>query len=66
MTKLDDSIKDIGYIYDCLMVYRLIQESGCCNDCAKKKNCEYVTEPGKLVRYNCPFYEGKEERRKPE
>lgn len=36
MTKLDDSIKNIDYIYACLMDYRLIQESGCCNDCSKK------------------------------
>ena len=57
MTKLDDSIMNVGYIYDCLMDYRLILKSGCCNDCSKKKNCEYAPKPGQLVRYNCVFYE---------
>ena len=57
MTKLDDSITNIGYILDCLVAYRTIVESGCCNGCSKKKKCEYAPMPGRLVRYNCPFYE---------
>ena len=61
MTKLDDSINNIDYIYACLMDYRLILASGSCNDCSKKKNCEYVPKPGHLVRFNCPFYEREEE-----
>lgn len=60
MTKLDNTITHIVYLYDCLMDYRLILASGCCNDCSKRKECEYAPKPGKLVRYNCPFYEEEE------
>lgn len=57
MNRIDDAIKDIGYILDCLIAYRRITESGCCNDCEYKKGCEYAPMPGSLVRYNCPFYD---------
>ena len=42
-----------------LMAYKRIIESGCCNDCSRKK-CQYAPGWGKLVRYNCPFYNKKE------
>ena len=38
-----------------------IAELGDCNRCMKK-DCKYVPDPGQLVRYNCPFYEGKQEK----
>lgn len=50
-------------ILDTLMAYRDIVGSGCCNDCriAKPYSCEHLLKPGQLVRYNCPFYERKED-----
>ena len=61
MSRLDDVISDVAYILDTLMAYRRIAESGDCNRCMKK-DCKYVPDPGQLVRYNCPFYEGKQEK----
>ena len=61
MSKLDDSIENVAYILDSLMVLRNIYESGCCNDCKIAKTCEYAPKVGQLVRYNCPFYERREE-----
>ena len=62
MSRLDKSIADVAYILDTLMAYRNIVKSGCCNDCriAKQHSCEHLPKPGQLVRYNCPFYERKE------
>lgn len=57
MSKLDTIISDVTYILDSLMLLRNIEESGDCNICARKKECEYVPKVGQLVRYNCPFYE---------
>jgi hypothetical protein len=58
MSRLDDTISDIAYILDTLISYRnIVDYSGDCNRCGKKKTCEYVPKPGRLVRYNCPFYE---------
>jgi len=61
MSKLDDSIASVAYILDSLMALRNIYESGCCNDCTIKKICRYAPKVGQLVRYNCPFYERREE-----
>lgn len=60
MSRLDDSIADVAYILDCLIVLKQIQESGDCNDCKIQKTCKYVPKPGQQVRYNCPFYEEKQ------
>ena len=57
MSRLDDTISDVAYILDTLIVYRSIVESGDCNRCKANMNCKYVPKPGQLVRYNCPFYE---------
>jgi hypothetical protein len=58
MSRLDDTISDIAYVLDTLISYRnIVDYSGDCNRCGKKKTCEYVPKPGRLVRYNCPFYE---------
>ena len=57
MSRLDSMISDLNYILDVCRTYRDIEESGQCNNCVKKKNCEYAPKPGQLVRYNCPFYE---------
>lgn len=55
MERLDEAIANVAYILDTLMAYRRIVESGCCNNC-KNKFCNYVPDPGQLVRYNCPFF----------
>jgi hypothetical protein len=63
MTRFDGAIRDIAYVLDVLMAYRNIVDSGSCNECEKKKACEYAPKPGHLVRYNCPFFcEGGRER----
>ena len=61
MSRLDDIISNVAYILDTLMAYRNIVDSGDCNRCGKKKNCEYAPKAGQLVRYNCPFYKRTEE-----
>ena len=57
-TRLDKTIEDIAYILDSLCVLRNIYETNNCNECGKK-DCEYRPDWGKMVRYNCPFYEEK-------
>lgn len=59
MSRLDESISTVAYVLDVLRTYRDIVNSGCCNDCACAKNCEYAPKLGQLVRYNCPHYEGR-------
>lgn len=56
MSKLDDTIADIAYILDSLILLKQIQETGNCNICKNRKKCEYVPKVGQMVRYNCPFY----------
>lgn len=56
MSKIDEAIKYLEYIRDCLMALQEIQRAGSCNDCADKKTCQYVPMPGLQVRRNCPFY----------
>ena len=56
MIRLDETIADVAYILDSLTAYRRIVQAGCCNSCMRK-DCEYLPDPGQLVRYNCPFYE---------
>ena len=60
MSRLDDAISGVAYILDTLIAYRNIVQSGGCNDCAEMKRCKYVPKLGEQVRYNCPFYKGKE------
>ena len=56
MVDLDKAIRETAYVMECIATLKSIQESGCCNDCGVK-NCQYKPAWGKLVRYNCPFYE---------
>ncbi len=60
-SKIDKAISGAAYILDCLATLKSIQECGCCNDCAKRKYCQYVPALGQTVRYNCIFYEGKKQ-----
>ena len=57
------TLSELDYVYSCLMAYKQIIESGCCNDCYYKP-CDYTPDPGRLVRYNCPFYRRLEERKR--
>lgn len=56
MSKLDRAISDVAYILDTLKAYRNVEETGCCNNCTKRIECEYAPKAGQMVRYNCPFY----------
>ncbi len=59
MSRLDEAIASVAYILDCLRAYRDIVNSGDCNRC-DNKGCEWKPKVGELVRYNCPFFHGKE------
>ena len=61
MSRLDETIADVAYILDCLRALRNIYDTGDCNECGIKKTCKYIPKPGKMVRYNCPFYEKEQE-----
>lgn len=56
MSRLDETISDVAYILDVLMVYRNIVQTGCCNDCGEQKTCNVRPNYGQMVRYNCPLY----------
>lgn len=56
MSRLDDTILDMAYILDALIAYRNIIQTGNCNDCDKRKDCEYLPQAGQQVRINCPLY----------
>ena len=58
MDRLDELIADIGYLHDCLQALRNIWELNDCNKCKKRLKCKYVPQPGQMVRYNCPLFEG--------
>jgi len=59
MSRLNTTISEIAFVLDNLILLRQILSTGNCNDC-KNKNCGYCPEPGRIVRYNCPFYISKE------
>lgn len=61
-TRLDDAISIVAYVLDVMVAYRNIVDSGDCNNCARRMNCEYSPKPGQQVRYNCPFYVDIDER----
>ena len=61
MSRLDETIADVGYILDVLTTFRRIVQSGCCNNCNKRRTCGYDPGIGQLVRYNCPFYVRRDE-----
>lgn len=65
MSRIDDIInnmnRDVNYIMSILITYRNIEKSGDCNVCGKQKTCGYCPQAGELVRFNCPFFERKED-----
>lgn len=56
MSRLNDTISDVAYILNALIAYRNIIQTGNCNDCDKRKDCEYLPQAGQQVRINCPLY----------
>lgn len=56
--KLNSSIE---YLLQCLAEYKSIIESGDCNTCEIANTCKYKPKLGELVRFNCMFYERKDE-----
>lgn len=60
MSRLDDAISDVAYILDTMIAYRNIIQKGNCNDCGKRKDCEYRPPWGEQVRINCPLYKKEE------
>ena len=60
MSRLNNAISDVAYILDTLIAYRNMTALGNCNDCLERKRCKYIPKLGEQVRYNCPFYNGKE------
>ena len=59
----DEEIAIKNYELGVLHTYKNIIDSGDCNICECKGNCTYVPKPGQLVRYNCPHYVEKGERK---
>ena len=56
MTRLDEIIEDMRYVFDCLMTMKYIYDTGHdCNTC--KATCEH-RQLGRQVTYNCPLWEG--------
>ena len=56
-----NSIKFSSKVVSYLELLKEIMDSGDCNICGKKNNCAFVPEYGKLVRFNCAFYEKRED-----
>ena len=62
MNRLEETISDVAYILDNLILLRQIQSIGDCNICSNKGNgCLYEPKAGQMVRYNCPFYKAESE-----
>lgn len=59
MKRLNETISNFEYVYQCLAEYRRILELGDCNDCGNLVGCECLPKIGDPVRYNCPFYKKK-------
>ena len=59
-SNLDKAIRNTAYILDNLELLRHIQKTGDCNTCKAQKSCKYAPEVGQMVRYNCPFYNGRQ------
>ena len=58
MSRLDETISDVAFILDNLVLLRQILSTGDCNICANK-DCKCKPEVGQIIRYNCPFYKEK-------
>lgn len=53
----------LRFLEDCISFYWKMHDLPTCNECGKRKDCEYVPRWGERVRYNCPHFEaeGKED-----
>ena len=60
MSRLDETISDVAFILDNLILLQQIQSTGDCNICKNKGNgCPVEPKAGQMVRYNCPFYKAR-------
>ena len=50
---------DLHYIADTLQFAAEVLQMPSCNDCADKWECQSRPAWGELVRYNCPLWRGK-------
>lgn len=58
MHKVDNLVLQTEDILNALRSLDEILKSGNCNECSNK-DCGYKPEAGKLIRFNCPFYQSK-------
>jgi len=55
--RIADMAKDAADAIESLLAFvDMIGELATCNDCGRKRTCEYKPGLGETVRYNCPFY----------
>ena len=56
---MDDSeiVRVLHRIADAVQIMSQLSQKPNCNDCGKKKECEYVPKWGDPVRINCPLWE---------
>lgn len=47
----------LHHIADAIQLADRVSKQHNCNDCGKKKSCEYVPQCGDPVRINCPLWE---------
>ena len=65
--KLDDLLKEKGlagamhYAADMISYAERIMQLPTCNECVRKRECQYLPDWGAMVRINCPLYRGKDE-----
>lgn len=57
-----EQVRDMLYkLIDIINFYHFMSKTSSCNDCDRVRYCEYAPDPGKQVRYNCMFWEGRNE-----
>ena len=57
--RIERLASDIHYIADMLQCAAEIIQLHSCNDCADVLECQSCPDWGKPVRYNCPLWRGK-------
>lgn len=64
MSRLDEEREDLIRLIISICDYsRLgyqISKFNNCNNCGNKWDCQYKPEPGSMVRWNCPLWEGEQ------
>lgn len=54
--KQDNLFMALRFLEDCLIFYRRMRDMPTCNECGKKKDCEFIPGWGERVRFNCPHF----------